>query len=359
MKWAVTILIVLGVLAALSAMVLSKTLLLKKDNLAGASSSDTMVLAARDMKASEIVTLDAVTEDAADKGDLPAGYLSNSKQAVGRILRTPVLAGQILTKSCFVPQGTPEQVISLLSDGMRAVGISLSRSSVSGDLLYPGCIVDVLATFKMGRSMEQAVSTYVLRGIQVLMVGGSSIVSAGNEEEPGKKKKVRASNSSRRGHIMVTLMVDTVQAHALQLAMRYGNVSLAVRNPLDKKPVETMAMKLVKGQLTGQAEKFDPSRLEADRGGHAQGATTGAPFYTDAGHPAEKFDPSRPEVNKGGHTQGSATGAPFYTDAGHPTETVFDPNTVPSNWTVYVIRGQDITRVEVNIPQESEADDLN
>ena len=44
-------------------------------------------------------------------------------------------------------------------------------------------------------------------------------------------------------------MVDTRQAEALQLAMDNGKISLAMRNPLDQKTIDTEGMVLNQGRL--------------------------------------------------------------------------------------------------------------
>jgi hypothetical protein len=54
-------------------------------------------------------------------------------------------------------------------------------------------------------------------------------------------------------------MVDTRQAEALQLAMDSGKISLAMRNPLDQKTVDTEGMVLSQGRLAKLGELLAPS----------------------------------------------------------------------------------------------------
>ena len=243
MRWRILILVTLGLLAALCAAVLSKTLRVN-DASAGATLLETEVLlAAKAMPAMSVLQISSVTVQSVPKERLPKGYLSNPVQAVGKVLAAQVVEGQVLTESCFVENGVGAQMAASLPAGMRAVVVSLSSTSISGGLLYPGCVVDVLASFKLPSSERgQALSTTLLRGIQVLAVQGTTVASQDEEEK-------KTSNRLNTQRMTVTLMVDPKQAEALQLATSHGSVSLALRNPLDDVPVDTEVTVLSQGRL--------------------------------------------------------------------------------------------------------------
>jgi Flp pilus assembly protein CpaB len=265
MKWAVTILILLGLVAAVSTAILVQTLRGGPDE--NSVPSDTVVLAAKSLPAMTVITSDYVTESTVERDELPEEYLSSSVKAVGRVLGVSVVEGQVLTESCFVSKGTGAQLAAALPHGMRAVTITLSSRNISGGLLYPGCVVDVLASFKMARSDSKkghAISTTLLHGIQVLAVEGVSVVSEkagpGGEEEGGILKQRSSSQ-----YLTITLMVDPKQAEALQLARMYGNISLAMRNPLDKYAVDTDATVLSEGKLARLGSALSPTVMAAKR----------------------------------------------------------------------------------------------
>jgi len=242
MKWSVAVLVTLGLVAGLSAAIMVKVLRL---NGSGALPGETeVVLASKDMPAMSVLESSNLTLKKVPKAKLPAGYISDAVQAVGKILVVPVVEGQMLTDSCFVKEGSSAQVAALLPSGMRAVAVSLSSTSISGGLLYPGCVVDVLASFRLSSSERgQALSTTLLRGINVLAVHGTSVVSKETEEE------TKTSSRQNQRSLTVTLMVDSKQAEALQLASEHGQISLALRNPLDTAPIDTEAMVLSQGRL--------------------------------------------------------------------------------------------------------------
>ena len=72
----------------------------------------------------------------------------------------------------------------------------------------------------------------LLQGVQVLAIGDRTVVSGQEHaDEPAL-----GTGAAKIAHRIITLMVDPNQAEALQLATKYGTVSLALRNPLDANP---------------------------------------------------------------------------------------------------------------------------
>jgi len=147
-------------------------------------------------------------------------------QVVGQVLVTPVVADQPFTARNFASEDSGLHLASTLTEGRRAMSIQLGRESGIEDLLYPGCVVDVYASFRLpspnGMSAE-VVSATILQSIQVLAMGKRSIV---NEKESSTDAV------GDKGRI-VTLSLDSQQAEMLQLAVTHGEITLAMRNPLD------------------------------------------------------------------------------------------------------------------------------
>ena len=262
MKWGIIVLLILGIVAAACAAMLIG--ILRTDSSTSASknsSSNVEVAMARiSMPAMTIMTLDHVIKEEVAKENLPEGRLSSPSKVIGKVLAVPVVKGQILTDSCFVTEGTGAQLAAALPYGMRAVSINLSSRAIPEELLlYPGCVVDVLVSFKLSsadRSKGQAISTTMLRGIQVLAVAGDSVVSTQDKEGESTAKARRTGSV-----VVVTLMVDPKQAEALQLAANNGSISLAIRNPLDKRLVDMEATILSQGRLASLGSALTPAVL--------------------------------------------------------------------------------------------------
>ncbi|MHC4746302.1 MAG: Flp pilus assembly protein CpaB [Planctomycetota bacterium] len=246
MKWAIIALIILGILAALSAALLVNALRSESEATLSGRGVVKAVVAKRSLPAMSWITSQHIEVKEIKKMGLAADYFSDPVQVVGKVLAVPILKDQVLTRSALISEGSGAQLAAALPTGMRAVSVPVSKHSVMGGLLYPGCLVDVIATFQLrgGREAKgEAISTTLLRGIQVLAVQAESIVSKADEQQ--QQTKVTASGRD----LTVTLMVDSRQAEALQLAMNNGQITLAMRNPLDQEDIASDAMVLSQGRL--------------------------------------------------------------------------------------------------------------
>ena len=256
MKWTIIILVILGLAAAFATTALVSAL--RTDKQIGKVKGEVdVIVAKRSLPAMSVITSDFIDKNKVPRTGLPEGFLTDAIQAVGRVLAVPVVEGQVLTKYSFITQGTGAQLAATLPQGMRAVSVPVSGNYVMGGLLYPGCVVDVLASFRLPYSDRkgEAISTSLLQGIQVLSVQEESFVSRPSDD---KKDKV-GGKKGYGGNLTVTLMVDTKQAEALQLAMENGRISLAMRNPLDKMPVDIDATVLSQGRLAKGASQLESS----------------------------------------------------------------------------------------------------
>ena len=201
------------------------------------------------------------------------------------------------------------------------------------------------------RSKGQAISTTLLRGIQVLAVQGDSVVSQDDSEETAGKVR---QHTTTRGQVTVTLMVDPKQAEALQLAAENGTISLAIRNPLDKTQADIEGTVLSQGRLanlgsiltsavlpTGQKEQASPAEQPATTENPTQ--TKDAQESTAIGTDVATQGPE-PQVLQGPE--------PEVVPEPEPEEEYQEP--APSHWDVTVIRGRE-TKLEELAVQESEA----
>jgi len=322
MKWGAVILVAMGLAAALFAALLVKSL--RSDDLSGVVPEVDVLLASKDLPAMSVIESTDVTVEKVAKAKLPVGYLSSPAEGIGKILAMPVVQGQVLAESCFIENGVAAQVAASLPTGMRAVSVSLSNDSITGGLLYPGCVVDVLASFKLSSSERgQAISTTLLREVQVLAVRGASIVS---EKEIEQDKSRSPSNY---GRVTVTLMVDPKQAEALQLATENGTISLALRNPLDKSPVDTEATVLSQGRLAQLGSAMTTAVMAG-----SEGVGTSAPPTGDlTSGLGVKTEGAKTSLQKGG--SGEA------------------PSKSRESWPVTVIRGSQVLQEDLDMPADS------
>lgn len=235
MKLSVVLLAVAGVVAALAAAVLMGTLSAPRSEPGGGKT--TLLVADRDLPALTVVTEAVISQQEITRSQLPAGGLTSPAQVVGQLLIVPMTKGQAFTSACFAGKSPGQQLLKALPAGKRAMSVSLANYSALSGLLYPGAVVDVLSTYKS--PMEGGVvSKTLLRGVQVLAIEDQTI--GAEKTEKGESSSPQRSSGSGR---QVTLMVDSKQASALQVAMEQGSVSLVLRNPqeLSAEPAATPA----------------------------------------------------------------------------------------------------------------------
>lgn len=238
MKWIITSLIVLGVIAA------GATALLLASFRAGLLSETAVTtevaeipdvdifVAENDLPAMTMIRPTMIARRTVKLTEVPEAAITTTTQLIGQVVTISMLQGEPFLKTSLASSDSNLKLISTLPKGGRAVNIALSADRGVVGLLYPGCLVDVVASFRVpatpGTPSGEIASITLLQGVRVLQVGGRSIVS--NQLD----KSDSGTRISGQRKTVVTLLVDSRQAEVLQLALTHGEVSLAVRNPLDE-----------------------------------------------------------------------------------------------------------------------------
>ncbi len=326
MKWSVIVLIVLGLLAAIATSILVATFRAAPSGSSakGSSSNVEVILANTSLPAMTVITSKHIAVNTVSEEALPDGYFSNPVQVIGRVLATSVVEGQVFTKSCLVTDGSAAQLAAAIPHGMRAVSVMLSNQAITGGMLYPGSVVDILASFRLpsrDRSKGQAISTTLLQGIQVIVVDDISIVS--RQDDKKSHENTRKYNNGNQ-KLMVTLMVNPRQAEALQLAREYGSVSVTMRNPLDRYPVDSDTTVLSEGQLAKFGSVMTPAVLTAQQR---------MDFLEEVRDSAEEIEGDGKE------------------EARHPIRERRAKSS--QQWGVTVIRGRDVQMQQLDTPKQS------
>lgn len=273
-KWSVIVLVMLAVAAALAAAVLTASL--SSGQLRAAtdfSAPEIEILVASDpIESMEIVDESLIATKKVSQDDAPYGYMTEETQLIGKRPMEPLVKGQAFTAQLFPAPGTGADLASKLPPGKRAVNISLSDYEGLDGLLYPGCVVDVMAEFKVRVNSKKgtAVATTLLQNIEVLAVEN---ITVGAIQEETDSNPNRMNGVPKRP--LVTLLVDPKQAEALQLAMKHGSISLALRNPSDDEILDHLPTVLHDGGLVALAELLGPTVMSADGEGRLTLAKSG------------------------------------------------------------------------------------
>lgn len=230
MRRSVVIVIALGLVAAIATAVLMgvwRVRLRPPVERSKAPENVEIVVAARALEPKTRLDADDVVVRVVPREEAPPGFVSSSVRVIGKALSTRLVKGEALLDTHLSTAHV--RIDELLSDGKLAVSITLTSRQGLENLLYPGCLVDVIASFRVsseGQGTREAISMVLLRALQVLAVNDSSIVSAPKPDEKGGDTK-----ASLGRNLNVTLKVDAQQAEALQLAQEHGTLSLALRSP--------------------------------------------------------------------------------------------------------------------------------
>ena len=337
MKIAIAMLVLLGIVAAGAAtMFVQSTSLLRPKE----PPTFDVLVAAADLAARTPLTEDRVEVRKMSRTGLPVDYLSNWSQAAGKTLKVAVVKGQPLASSQFIPKNS---IDDLLKPGTLA--FPLSTRTASSQLLYPGCIVDVFATFPLrDRARGDAVVTPLLQNIRVLAVATDTVIPPAPT-----KKGVAAEQPKKRsstGNVTVMLEVTARQAAALELVKEKGSLGVAMRNPNDKgwNPMEPMVIK--EGQLTAASEALDPQTLAWVQSFQRMLNT---PETTDVTVPG--LAPAAPQpVAQALDPNNTVSVAPAQPG---PSGPIGMPMPKPkSSWPVEIIRGLKVEKTEVTVDSE-------
>jgi pilus assembly protein CpaB len=173
---------------------------------------------------------------------IPPKAASSLNQLEGRVVNSPLGAGEPLLLTKLAPEGASLGLAALLAEGKRALSVRVDDVSGVAGFVHPGDHVDVLVEMAMADSKDHFSKT-ILQNIPVL--------SAGQSWEQVRDALPRVVNT-------VTLVLTNEQAELLNLASNQGRIRLALRNRNDVAPVETRGVDT--STLFGLAKK-EPAKM--------------------------------------------------------------------------------------------------
>lgn len=180
--------------------------------------------------------------------DLPAEYMRDSRQIIGRTIKAPMVKGGTFKPGDFYPEGTGPNVAARLQPGKRAITIRAGGADAINGFASPSSMVDVL--FRTEETDDYPETT-------VTLVEGAEVLALDRTLERGAHGEQVAT---------VTLSVSSQQANALKIAENKGAFSLALRNAEDDTlPVSTGKPQTLK-ELLNLPEKNKPFQAEVYRG---------------------------------------------------------------------------------------------
>lgn len=183
--------------------------------------SQPMGYATRELPAGHLIVAADLQSDRGVKDSAGERVYSAGGAAEGRTLVTAVQKGQLIREDDLAARGSGEAIASQLEPGYRAITVTL-RDTGPGVALYPGAMVDVLATLEVpirGTSQKETITRTVLEGSRVLAV---------NNEAVGTRVTSDRKQDQRR--LSVTLAVTPDQAAQVELASTRGVIGITLRS---------------------------------------------------------------------------------------------------------------------------------
>ncbi|MBN1504299.1 MAG: Flp pilus assembly protein CpaB [Candidatus Eisenbacteria bacterium] len=199
---------------------------------------------------------------------VPAGASTSPQDVYGRVVKSPVVAGEAVLETKLVPIGMNRGLAILVPEGMRAMTVPVNTWSGVAGFVLPETKVDVVVTIRPELQREQ-VGKVILQNLTVLAVDQKI------EDTEGKPLKSTA----------VTLLVTPSEAEKLALSATEGEISLILRNPADSDSAGTKGTTIA--QMLSKSEpvqRLAPVRVSRPR----PARTTSTAEVKPAAKPAEK-----------------------------------------------------------------------
>lgn len=224
-------LLILAVVTGLAAAVYAASWVAQRGNLA----STPVAVAAIDIELGSRINPQMVTVTEWPSGSVPSGAFTDIKALQDRVLKVGVQRGEAILERKLAPAGTLGGLSAVIAEGKRAMTVRVNDVVGVAGFALPGNYVDVLVNTQQekGSATSSQISLTVLEHVLVLAVAQE----AGRDDT--KPKVVSA----------VTLELAPEDAEKLDLARSVGNLSLVLRNQLDKKPAGSTGV--TRAQLLG------------------------------------------------------------------------------------------------------------
>jgi pilus assembly protein CpaB len=168
------------------------------------------------------------------------GAIRDVKDAVGRVLVTKAMKGQMLLEAMLAPRDSGKGLAALIPPSMRAVAVRVDDVVGVAGFIHPEDRVDVIVTLRPTRpDNAEPMSKVILQNVEVLTVG----------------KELESKDGARNKPMQVTvatLLVTPEGSEKLALAATQGKLLLTLRSRADG--LEASTNGVVPSALLGSQE---------------------------------------------------------------------------------------------------------
>lgn len=171
--------IAVGGLALVTTLAISQLLGRARTEAARYGSPRAVLVATRDLRAGGQLSNGDIAVRSLPSALVPPDAVGDAAQARGRVLVTPVFAGQVVVRRQLAPWGLTGAA-ALLPPGKRGISVAAGPAAAR---LGKGDTVDVLATFDPATAPGKEPTFPVATGASVLDVSGEAVTIAVDPEE--------------------------------------------------------------------------------------------------------------------------------------------------------------------------------
>lgn len=198
---------------------------LQKAKLSSQVSTQSVVVAARDVAEGEKLERLALSATQWPSGTAPESAFASIDSAVGRVVRVPVFKGEPIVPGRLAPAGTGPGIEVKIALGKRAMALKINDVAGISGLIQPNSRVDVLVTLQANQQQNTKEQAKVF-------MNNMRVLSVGTQVERGEDgKPIQATTA--------TLEVTPQQAEQLAVAMNEGTIQLVLRGYGDPDSVMT------------------------------------------------------------------------------------------------------------------------
>lgn len=215
-----------------------------------------VVVAAKDLEVGTRLTASALQVVDWPASSTVKGSFSDIKALDTRVVNTNLLQGEPLAENKLAPVGSKGGLSSVIAEGKRAITVKVNEVVGVAGFALPGNYVDIMVNAQDEKS--KVISKIVLEQILVLAVAQEQVV-----RDDTRAKIVNA----------VTLEVTPEQAEKLDLARSVGNLSLVLRNQVDRQFAATAGARPV--DLLGPSAPQKEPAARAQAAGRASARPAG------------------------------------------------------------------------------------
>lgn len=183
----------------------------------------TLVVAARALPVGAVIQEQDV-KTIGWSGALPAGYIGQPAQAIGRGLLAPIEPNEPIMAGKLAAEGMGGGLNIMIDEGMRAISIAVDQVVGVAGFVLPTSRVDVLLTLPNPQQANEPSTRIIMQNVRTLAAGQTI-----QQDKEGKPLPVP----------VVTFLVTPEQAETLALASQQGRIQLTLRNTLDTTATRT------------------------------------------------------------------------------------------------------------------------